>query len=926
MMAAAKRPWPYPEEQQQNSYKRVVSQDLASYWDHKSIQEIPSDPMDYRFDLEVDSLGPKPSTYTNILGQDPSEREICFGSIIDVKAQLRQEPPSVYDYSAFQSFKIGAHSGTFVLELPSGEKLATLNKKTCRDIQLLLDGRDLRFHAYVEIDQWDNAVRAWRDEKSTAILSMDINIYGSQKDAAQVGKILADNRTYLQQPNHGIEGTAYYNPHYLHVEDLLGKVSSETPILQMQDIAPSPQLEDPTEHGSQEEEQQLDESQEIDSILNSLSHHAILPNRHTSNRRIRTKLLPHQEDAMDFVMQRETGALPQELSLWNVRDADTDQPFVQHVITGAKSDIPKDARGGIIADEMGLGKTLVILSTIAGSLDQATDFVLEGQGRDSSPATQQKIRSKATLVIAPSSLLIDSWADEICNHAYPGYLTFHKHHGQRRQEPEYQQRLLQTDIVLTTYATVAAEAYRGQNNILGQIHWFRIVLDEAHDIRNRSTKQHQAAANLVSQHRWCLTGTPIQNSVEDLGALVAFLKVPILENSATFRKFIATPSTSKSGDRFKNLRLLLKSICIRRTRDLLNLPEPDVKIKQLEFSPAERQEYHGMHLQCRQQVDRAVSGHGKGSLNAVVLKSLLRLRLFCNNGTTGRWSSPTGDPDEILSYLQQQDRADCAYCFNPVYSINDSHETDGGMLISDCMHLVCRNCIPQHMSRKGKSCPLCVAGNTNRGDSEIMSQLQDEDGSFSRAVILPQSTTTQFPSKIQKFLEDVLLHPHRKSIAFSCWKKTLDLMGQILKSRGIRYYSIHGSLSLAERTRVLTAFKMPAGANILLMTLGTGAVGLNLAVASRIYLMEPQWNPSVQLQAIGRSLRLGQTDQVNIIHYIMKDTVEDVCFAPITYFSFFGSVANEQLNTEQSPPAPVHKDTPCGRRFRKGAREGSSVG
>ncbi|KAI1395251.1 DNA repair protein rad5 [Hypoxylon fuscum] len=59
------------------------------------------------------------------------------------------------------------------------------------------------------------------------------------------------------------------------------------------------------------------------------------------------------------------------------------------------------------------------------------------------------------------------------------------------------------------------------------------------------------------------------------------------------------------------------------------------------------------------------------------------------------------------------------------------------------------------------------------------------------------------------------------------------------------------------------------------MTLGTGAVGLNLAVATRIYLLEPQWNPSVEKQAFGRAVRLGQTEQVTIIRYIMENTVED---------------------------------------------------
>jgi SNF2 family DNA or RNA helicase len=96
----------------------------------------------------------------------------------------------------------------------------------------------------------------------------------------------------------------------------------------------------------------------------------------------------------------------------------------------------------------------------------------------------------------------------------------------------------------------------------------------AHDIRNPLTKQFQAVASLSAQHRWCLTGTPIQNSLEDLGALVSFLKVPILEKPPTFRKFIMNPVSSRSRGRFQNLQKLLQTICIRRTRELLNLPEP----------------------------------------------------------------------------------------------------------------------------------------------------------------------------------------------------------------------------------------------------------------------------------------------------------------------------------------------------------------
>ena len=110
---------------------------------------------------------------------------------------------------------------------------------------------------------------------------------------------------------------------------------------------------------------------------------------------------------------------------------------------------------------------------------------------------------------------------------------------------------------------------------------------------------------------------------------------------------------------------------------------------------------------------------------------------------------------------------------------------------------------------------------------------------------------------------------------------------------------IHGSLSLKQRLRVLKDFKSILGPNILLMTLGTGAEGfviclttlcgiitmrkltntnnsLNLTIASRIYLLEPQWNPFLEMQAIGRAQRIGQTKQVVCIRYVMQGTIEQV--------------------------------------------------
>src|SRR4051794_3165764 len=106
---------------------------------------------------------------------------------------------------------------------------------------------------------------------------------------------------------------------------------------------------------------------------------------------------------------------------------------------------------------------------------------------------------------------------------------------------------------------------------------------KAHVIRRRNTKQFRAISYLSAQLRWCLTGTPIQNCLEDLGSLVRFLRISPLDKVATFRKHIIHPLKSGEPDCLRNLRLLLDCVCLRRTKDLLGLPESLDEIRMLEL-------------------------------------------------------------------------------------------------------------------------------------------------------------------------------------------------------------------------------------------------------------------------------------------------------------------------------------------------------
>ncbi|KAH7122800.1 P-loop containing nucleoside triphosphate hydrolase protein, partial [Dendryphion nanum] len=104
---------------------------------------------------------------------------------------------------------------------------------------------------------------------------------------------------------------------------------------------------------------------------------------------------------------------------------------------------------------------------------------------------------------------------------------------------------------------------------------------------------------------------------------------------------------------------------------------------------------------------------------------------------------------------------------------------------------------------------------------------------------------------------------------------SLDIFGWLLEAKNIPYLRVDGSLQFSKRKVELTQFQAQPYTLVLLMTLGTGAVRLNnLSVATRVHFLKPQWNPSIESQAIGRVVRIGQEQAVTVVWYIMNRTVE----------------------------------------------------
>lgn len=275
---------------------------------------------------------------------------------------------------------------------------------------------------------------------------------------------------------------------------------------------------------------------------------------------IKSELFAHQKEGLGWLLHREkSGELP---PFWEEKDGE----FV-NVLTNYRSEKrPEPLRGGVFADDMGLGKTLTLLSLISfdryghASTSTPTTETLDvegenierkgkkrGRGKSSESRTRKKLKSddvvgmnvsqKTTLIVCPPSVF-SAWITQLEEHTVPGILKVYMYHGGERTDDVNE--LMKYDIVLTTYGTLAVEE-SWEDSPVKKMEWLRIILDEAHTIKNANAQQSRAVCNLKASRRWAVTGTPIQNGSFDLYSLMAFLRFEPFSIKSYWQSLIQRP-------------------------------------------------------------------------------------------------------------------------------------------------------------------------------------------------------------------------------------------------------------------------------------------------------------------------------------------------------------------------------------------------
>jgi SWI/SNF-related matrix-associated actin-dependent regulator of chromatin subfamily A3 len=319
------------------------------------------------------------------------------------------------------------------------------------------------------------------------------------------------------------------------------------------------------------------------------------------------------------------------------------------------------------------------------------------------------------------------------------------------------------------------------SSILQQLFWFRIVLDEgmndcraimliktlintliAHVIRHQSTKQFRAIHSLNAERRWCLTGTPIQNRLEDIGSLIMFLRVTPFDSNTMFRKHISDPllTDRQNGDR--NLRLLLGSLCLRRTRSLLKLPDAKDQIILLNLSEAERSSYDDIIEESRRRIDDFISSKSITKAYNGIFQAILRLRLLCNHGTLSTKSYPdSGILDEIsvISHktplgIQEGGKAICAFCSHEL-TVSDMLNIGDSSTSRTSVEILCLACLSQNdvrLSSYKQTRGDQYTTSANQANSNDYLQYRHADAAASRS---PRPADNGYSSKLSRLVKNI---------------------------------------------------------------------------------------------------------------------------------------------------------------------------
>ncbi|XP_034249366.1 transcription termination factor 2 [Thrips palmi] len=552
--------------------------------------------------------------------------------------------------------------------------------------------------------------------------------------------------------------------------------------------------------------------------------------------------------------------------------------------------------GGILADDMGLGKTLSMISLILKDLENKEKSDDDSESDDESPRWMSSKYSRmvkgGTLVVCPASL-VAQWEQEIYRRVKKRALSVELYHGPKRESKP--RRLAKHDVVVTTYNLVSRESgvdsAKNATKIkdkgpLFMVKWERIILDEAHMVRNHKSQMALGVCELMGKHRWCLTGTPVQNKQLDLYALLKFLQCSPFDDLVVWKRWV----DNKNAAGMQRLNTMMKSLMLRRTKEQLQekgdlncLPEKSSEQIDVHLDPEELELYEKVAL-------------FSSTLFAefLVQRAEKQQLLDARYGMSTRpvWEQE-GRPDNQFTTTKE-----LANMHRKMKGITEIKTHMILVLLLRLRQICCHPGLVKKMVENGDiDFNVASAGvededgldvdlfnqmnNLNIDESAVESEENDDplnkSGIFSAdSPVLSFDRPSAKIRAILDLLEEKLLDSDDKAIIVSQWSSVLNIIAKFLKQMQFKFETLSGEVPVHKRQDIVNDInRKGSGAQILLLSLTAGGVGLNLVGANHLLMVDNHWNPQLEAQACDRIYRVGQKKHVFVYKFITVNTIEE---------------------------------------------------
>lgn len=446
------------------------------------------------------------------------------------------------------------------------------------------------------------------------------------------------------------------------------------------------------------------------------------------------------------------------------------------------------------------------------------------------------------------------------------------------------------------------------NVIIEKIHWYRVIIDEAHELfrshyLENNYLQH-FLKNIKSDNKWYVSGTPFHN-IYTLKNVLNFLDFKIKIDDKYYCN--VTECLEKGMSEHNIMNTIKNQVYIRNTKNSvknqIKIPEANIENILLDFSDFEKKLYESLSktksidylrmLCCNIQIcDQFSSVDNNNILNFDEVKN--KLIIDNKNKIKKTEQSLSHLHTSLPNYNAIKQRLDniiisCKYLissFENKSKISDEncpicHSEFEDPIITDCGHHFCFECINQVLDFNKKECPIC---RQIINKSKIFKlEAVNKDENVIDELVFKYGTKL---AKLIKLCKQILLNPDNKIIIFSEYDRLLNMIGNILKSNDINNVFCKGNVH--QRNMAISTFRKDSknkkkNTKVIMLSTEHAASGTNLTEANHIIFMESHSGNSgdvkaMEDQAIGRAVRLGQENQVNVLRLIIKDTIEEDLF------------------------------------------------